>query len=154
MPKEEHIKILFQFYSDVLEQHTVETMWAITVDQDKGLYKLDSIPFYAPDIAANDVFFAEFDEEQERLTYRYIVEYSGNSTVQVVMFNDETPANDIREEFDILGCSSEKANEAYFVIDVPVDVDYAIVRRKLMELEESGIIGYAEPCLSDKHRMD
>jgi hypothetical protein len=40
-----YVKILFRFYSDVLEEETVETMWAVIMDQEKGLYKLDSIPF-------------------------------------------------------------------------------------------------------------
>ena len=41
---EEEVKILFQFYSDVLDRETVETMWAVIIDKEKGLYKLDSIP--------------------------------------------------------------------------------------------------------------
>lgn len=50
-------------------------MWAIIVDEEKGLYKLDSIPFYAPDIASNDIIFAAFDNDEKMLIYRETVEY-------------------------------------------------------------------------------
>jgi hypothetical protein len=40
-----NVKILFRFYSDVLDEETVETMWASIIDKNKGLYKLDNIPF-------------------------------------------------------------------------------------------------------------
>lgn len=76
-----HVKILFRFHSNVLDEETVETMWAEIVDKEKGLYKLDSIPFYAPSVASDDIVFAEYDEQEQMLTYRETVEYSGNSTV-------------------------------------------------------------------------
>lgn len=153
MAEEEYVKVLFQFYSNVLDQETVETMWAVTIDKEKGLYKLDSIPFYAPNVAAEDIIYAEFDEDQERLTYRYTVEPSGNSTVQVVILDSATETNDIRSLFDALGCSSEKAHEGYFVIDVPFALNYTSVQNKLTELQELGILDYAEPCLSEKHSI-
>ena len=53
------VKILFRYYSSVLDKWTVETMWADVVDADKGLYKLDSIPFYGPLVASDDIIFAE-----------------------------------------------------------------------------------------------
>ena len=146
MAEEEYEKILFQFYSDVLDEETVETMWAVIIDKEKGLYKLDSIPFYAPNVAADDIIFAEFDEDQERLTYRHTVEAFGNSTVQVVILDSGTDTNEIREMFDSLGCSSEKCNEGYFVIDVPFNLDYNSVRNKLIKLEQEGVLAYAEPC--------
>ncbi|WP_394347783.1 DUF4265 domain-containing protein [Pedobacter hiemivivus] len=81
------------------------------------------------------------------------VEPSGNSTVQVVILDSTTITNDIRELFDSLGCSSEKANEGYFVIDVPFNLEYTSVQNKLIELEKSGVLDYAEPCLSEKHSV-
>lgn len=149
--KETSVKILFRFFSNVLDEWTVETMWAEIVDKDKGLYKLDSIPFYAS-VASADIVFAEFDETEQMLTYRETKEYSGNSTIQVVIMNKQTDANEIREIFSALGCVSEKLNEGYFAMEIPFDKDYKPVRQKLIELEENEIIGYAEPCLSDNHQ--
>lgn len=152
--EEEYEKILFQFYSNVLDEETIETMWAVVIDKEKGLYKLDSIPFYAPNVAADDIIHAEFDEDQERLTYRQTVEASGNSTVQVVILDSGTDTNEIREMFDSIGCSSEKYSEGYFVIDVPSSLNYLAVQNKLTELQNAGILDYAESCLSKKHGLE
>lgn len=86
--KDEYVKVLFRFYSNVLDEWTVETMWATIVDEERGHYKLDSIPFYAQSIACDDVIFAEYDEDESMLTYRETIEFSGNSTIHVVLMND------------------------------------------------------------------
>lgn len=149
--EKEHVKILFRFYSNVLDQWTVETMWAEVIDLAKGLYKMESIPFYAS-IASDDIVFAEYDEDEQMLTYRETVEYSGNSTIQVVIMDKNTVANDVRDMFSALGCASEKVNEGYFVMEVPVDKDYKPIKEKLSELQDKGILDYAEPVLADNHR--
>lgn len=152
--QDENVKILFQFHSDIFDEEMVETMWATIVDKDKGLYKLDNIPFYAPLVASDDIVFAEFDEQQQMLTYRKTVEFSGNSTVQVVLMDNLKEINSIREIFENLGCLSEKVNEGYFSMEIPVSVDYKLIKQKLDELEQNEIIGYAEPCLADQHRTN
>jgi hypothetical protein len=128
-------------------------MWATIVDKDKGLYKLDSIPFYAPLVASDDIVFTEFDEQERMLTYRKTVEYSGNSTVQVVLMDKSEDINQIRDTFKELGCVSEKVNEGYFSMEIPSTVDYKNIKKKLDELETQETIGYAEPYLADGHRQ-
>ena len=145
------VKILFRFFSDVLEEWTVETMWAETVDAEKGLYKLANIPFYAS-VSCDDIVYAEYDEDEERLTYRKTVEHSGNSTIQVVVVGENIVTNDLREIFNSLGCESEKFNEGYFVIEVPENINYQPIREKLMEMEAQEKIYYAEPNLAENHR--
>ena len=125
-------------------------MWAEIVDKEKGLYKIDNIPFYAS-IAADDIVFAEYDEDEERLTYRKTIEYSGNSTVQVIMLDKSIATNDIRDTFNSLGCETEKFKEGYFVINVPANQDYQMIKNHLTDLENKGTIDYAEPCLSERH---
>jgi hypothetical protein len=146
------VKILFRYYSSVLDEWTVETMWADVVDADKGLYKLDSIPFYGPLVASDDIIFAEYDEDEGRLTYRETIENSGNSIVTVVIMDRTYDINTIRDIFKDMGCLSERVNDAYFSMEVLVDKNYKPIKQKLTELEDEGIIGYAEPCLSDNHR--
>ena len=146
------VKILFRYYSSVLDEWTVETMWADVVDADKGFYKLDSIPFYGPLVASDDIIFAEYDEDEERLTYRETIENSGNSIITVVIMDKIIDINNIRDIFKDMGCLSERVNDAYFSMEVLVDKNYKPIKQKLTDLEEQGIIGYAEPCLSDNHR--
>lgn len=148
---ENYVKILFRFYSDVLDKHTVETMWAEVMDEEAGIYILNSIPFYAPQLASGDVISAIYDAQEQMLTYKETISFSGNSTVQVVMIDKIAVTNDIRDIFQDLGCITEKFKEGYFVMEIPVDLDYAPTRAKLQELTQLGIIDYAEPCLSAEH---
>ena len=147
------VKILFRYHSSVLDQWTVETMWAEVVDADKGFYKLDSIPFYGPLVASGDIIFAEYDEDEERLTYRRTIENSGNSIVTVVIMNKTCDINNIRDIFKNLGCLSERVNDAFFSMEILADKNYKPIKQKLSELEDKGTIGYAEPCLSENHRQ-
>lgn len=144
------VKILFRFFSNVLDEWTVETMWAPTINIEKGLYKLDNFPFYAS-VSCDDIVFAEYDQNEEMLTYKKTIEHSGNSTIQVVVISKEIPTNDLREIFNNFGCASEKFNEGYFVIEIPAKVNYTPIRQKLIELEEKNIISYGEPNLSSNH---
>ena len=151
--QEDSVKILFKFQSDIFNEEMVETMWATIVDSNKGFYKIDNIPFYAPLVASGDIVFAELDEQQLMLTYRKTVEFSGNSTIQVVLIDKLKDINSIREIFEKLGCDSEKVNDSYFSMDIPALVDYRLIKQKLDELEQNEIIGYAEPCLAEQHRL-
>ena len=147
-------KILFRFYSNLFEEETAETMKAYVVDKKKGLYQLENIPFYAPLLAPEDVIFAEYDEKEGMLTYRKTVEYSGNTVVQVVITDEGTDTNEIRKQFMKMGCKSEKSIEGYFSMEIPLDLDYGPVRKKLDELEHKKVIAYGEPCLSEKHKQE
>jgi hypothetical protein len=145
------VKILFRFYSDVLDEWTVETMWAEIIDEDKGLYEIANIPFYAS-VASNDIVFAEYDKDEKMLTYRETVKYSGNSLIQVVITDKSVVTNDIRDVFNAMGCKSEKFKEGYFVVEILAHKDYKPIKEKLNELQDEGIIDYAEPVLSDNHQ--
>ena len=146
------VKILFRLFSTILDEMTVETMWAQIVDEEKGTYKLDNIPFYLPLIACDDIVFAEYDEDEGMLTYRKTVEYSGNSTIHVVLMDHTIETNNIRNIFEDLGCASEKYSDKYFAMDVSVTVDYSKVKSKLEELENAGVIEYSESSLSEHHQ--
>ncbi|WP_254411194.1 DUF4265 domain-containing protein [Dyadobacter diqingensis] len=144
------VKIAFSFHSNVLEEWTVETIWAQIVDTKKGFYKIDNIPFYAS-AALDDVVHAEYDDAQERLIYKETVEYSGNSTIQVAIMTENTDTNGIRDIFATLGCESEKFKEGYFVVNVPAEINYLPIKSRLSDLQKKGIIDYAESCLSENH---
>ncbi|SEO26145.1 protein of unknown function [Flavobacterium sp. CF108] len=152
--QETHKKILFKYYSDYLEETVSETMWAEIVDLEKGLFKLDNIPFFGPLIATDDLFYAEFDEDEDRLVYKETIENSGNSIVQVIILEKGFDKEIIREKLKAINCLSEGLNDSFLSVEVVRDVDYSIVRSVLNEYESQEIIQYGEPCLSDKHRAD
>jgi hypothetical protein len=147
-------KILFRYYSDVLDEEVVETMWAEIIDKEKGIYKLDSIPFYGPQIATDDLFLAEYNEVEERMTYKETIEYSGNSIIQVVILKEGFDKEIIRERLKLIDCLSEGLNKKYFSLEIIKNIDYSVVKTLLDEYKNSAIIDYAEPCLSEKHRND
>jgi hypothetical protein len=152
MAEDKLVKVLFAFHSDALEEWTIETMWCETVDQEKGHYKIENIPFYAP-FAYNDLVFAEYDEDEGMLTYRETIAYSGHSTIQVVLMDKASSANEIIRMLEALGAKIEKFSAGYFVIDIPPSLNYKPINNELKNLAEKEIIDYAESCLDDEHQF-
>jgi hypothetical protein len=150
--EDKKVKILFRFYSELLEQDMVETMWADIVNSNLGHYKLDSIPFYVPFIATDDIVHAEYDDAEEMLLYKETVEASGNSTLWVVITNEKANADDIRETFYQLNCLSDAMSEQFFTMEVKAEINYLVVKDKLNELKAEGMIEYMEGCLSVNHQ--
>lgn len=147
-------KIIFRYFSDVLDEEIVETMWAETLDEENGIYKLDSIPFYGPLIATDDIFYAEFDENEGGLTFREVIEYSGNSIVQIVITEENFNKETLRDELSHLNCHSEALNATFFSVKILEAIDYKPIKSLLDNYEDNGIISYAEPILSAKHSDD
>ena len=150
--KEQGHKIIFRFYSDVFGREMTEVLWAQQVAGAQDLYKIDSIPYYVPLIATDDVVRAAYDAMEEGLLYQETVQPSGNSTIQVIRQNDEMPLLELRKKFAQLGCVSVEVNEDFFVLEVPLNINYAVVKELLDDLETAEEIEYAEPSLSDVHR--
>lgn len=145
------VKILFRFYSDILEEHTVETMWAEVVNADKGYYRIDNIPFYVPILASGDIVLARFDEQEEMLTYKETIEHSGNSTIHVIIIDEELDLQTVFDLFTSLGCPCEGKDDNYLAIEIPADMDYLPIKERLELMEQDEVIGYAETCLSSNH---
>jgi hypothetical protein len=146
------VKILFRFYSEILDQIAVETIWAEPVDSEQGLYRVDMVPFYVPKLASDDIVRAEYDEDEEMLTYKEIVEPSGNSTVWVVIIDDADQIEEVMESFVELGCYTEALSDRYFTMEIKAANNYLRIRNKLNEWKSEGIIDYAEPCISQVHQ--
>ncbi|PBJ15728.1 DUF4265 domain-containing protein [Flavobacterium sp. ACN6] len=151
---ETHKKILFKYYSDYLDEVVSETMWAEIIDLEKGLFKLDNIPFFGPLIATDDIFYAEFDETEQRFMHRKTIQNSGNSIIQIAVLEKDFDKEIIREQLKAINCLSEGLNETFFAAEIAKDVDYTLVRSLLTDYESKEIIEFAEPCLSEKHRAD
>jgi len=149
-----HTKILFKYYSDYLDEVVSETMWAEIIDAEKGLYKLDNIPFFGPLIATDDIFYAEYDETEQKLMHKKTIQNSGNSIVQIAVLEKGFDKEVIREKLKSINCISEELNDTFFAAEISKDVDYSLVRSILTEYDSQEIIEYAEPCLSEKHRTD
>lgn len=144
-------KILVRYFSDVLDEIVVETLWTEIIDAEKGLYKINNIPFYGPEFSSDDIVFAEFDVDEERITFRNVVEYSGNSTIQIIILDKDQNVQNLRNEFKELGCETEGTGSNYFVMEVLYEQNYSPIFKKLTELETAEKISFAEPNISQKH---
>ena len=123
---------------------------ALIADQNWDfLVKLDGDVGFESDYFAN--CFAEFDKDEDRLTYRSTIENSGNSIIAVVIIDKTVDINNVRDIFNDLGCQSERVNDGYFSMEVLAIHNYLIIQQKLVELEKIGVISYAEPWLSNIH---
>ena len=151
-PEDNQVKILFRFFSDLMDQDAVETMWADTVDMSMGYYKLDSIPLYVPLLASDDLVQAEFDDEEGMLTYRQTIQPSGNSTIWVVMTDDDVDIDDVRKMLHELDCPSEAVSDRFFAMEIKAAVNYLQIKDTLNKLRGEGVLDYVEPCLSVNHQ--
>ena len=151
---ETHKKILFKYYSTYLEEVVSETMWSEIIDEEKGYYKLDNIPFFGPLIATDDIFRAEYDENEKLIMHKETIEHSGNSIVQILILEKGFDKEVIREQLKEINCLSEGLNDTFLAVEVTKSVDYSIVKKLLNEYELNSVIEFAEPCLSDKHKSD
>ncbi|MDR3697267.1 DUF4265 domain-containing protein [Mucilaginibacter sp.] len=152
MPDSSSIKILFNFFSDILDDYATETLLAEVVNEEYGYYKLKSLPFYAPKLALDDVVWAQYKQTEGVLVYRKTVQRSGNSTVHVVILDDEHNLDAVAAVFEASGCVIDKLNDKYFVIGIPSTTDYIPVKNQLDVFEREKVLDYAESCLSDKHQ--
>lgn len=144
-------KILVRYFSNVLDEIIVETIWTQIIDSEKGLYKIDNIPFYGPEFSSEDIVFAEFDDDEETITYRKVVEHSGNSTIQIIVLDENLNIENLRQQFKSLGCESEGTGSNYFVMEVLYEQNYSEIFKLLTELENAEKISFAEPNISQKH---
>jgi len=152
MEPDKQIEILFRSYSAILEQEVAEAIWADVVDADLGYYKLYSIPLYTSFIATDDIVHAEWDDDEVMFTYRETIEPSGNSTIWVVVTDDDTDIEEIRKSFFEMDCLSEALSNRYFAMEVKATTYYLHIKNKLMTLKAQKLIDYAEACLSAKHQ--
>jgi hypothetical protein len=150
--EESKVRILFRFYSEVLEEDMEETIWADIVNANLGHYRLDSIPFYVPFIATDDIVNAEYDDVEEMLLYKETVSPSGNSTLWIVIIDDKANTDEIRDAFYEMDCLSDALSYHFFTMEVKAKTNYHIIKNKLNELKAEGMIDYMEGCLSVNHQ--
>lgn len=133
-------------YHDVNGNIAEEIIWAIP----EGKYfKIDNIPFFAPNLALNDIIKTEVEDG-----LRYfddLITPSGNSTIQIVFFKiDEIPR--VIQKIEDLGCKWESMeNKPYFAVDIPAIFDYSSIKFLLDHEMDTLVLDYKEACLSENH---
>ena len=130
----------------------VETLWAEIIDEESGRYRIDSVPFYIPFIATDDIVAAEYDSDSEALVFVEKIQSSGNSIVWVVITSNVIKMDMIRQILFEMDCESEAFDERYFSMEIKAATNYLKVRNKLLELKQEGLIDFQEAYISEAHQ--
>jgi hypothetical protein len=148
------VKIRFELASD--DPYGSETLWAEEVAS--GRYRLRNSPFYARDVSAEDIVFADaataIDDAaqcdpgspENPLAFQGISMRGGHSTYRLwrrAEVSDERFLT-VWKGLQLLGCSYEQAGASLFAVDIPPHVDIHAAYRSLEEGESSGVWEFEE----------
>jgi hypothetical protein len=133
-------------YRDNEGEIAEETVWVQQVGEN---FKIDNIPFYAPNLSRNDLISVEDDEGT--LYFDKLIEASGHSTVQVIFFK-AGESERVLKSIEQLSCQWEgMKGQPYFAVDIPPNVNYKKVRQ-LLDIEfDNKNLDFKEACLSENH---
>ena len=138
-------KILVTFKNDAGE-YQVESVWAT---KEGDYYRINNIPFLAPNIALNDLISAE--EDEGALYFDKLIKASGDSTIQMIIFN-ENDVMAIGKDLEDFGCTWEGSHlKTLISIDVPKEISYHKVKAYLDKGEKENRWSYKEACLSHQY---
>jgi hypothetical protein len=136
-------------YKDVEGNLSKEFIWA----EPKGNhFEVRSVPFFAPNIALYDIIATEKDNGL--LYFDALVESSGHTTIQIIMFI-ENEKNRIINNLQDLGCYWEGMhNQMYLAVSIPPNLAYRKIKKNLDKECEKSVLDYKEACISDNHQAE
>jgi hypothetical protein len=125
-----------------------ERLW--TISEGPGLYRIKSIPFYAPGLSYGDLVATHRTDDQTVILE--VASCSGHSKLLIVVHRHRLIKR-IREQLTALGCYTEhNFIKGFLSVDVPVDVEYHPVYALLSGYRDAKEILFEEPVL--RHVMD
>src|ERR1700744_6599683 len=129
-------------YKDDEGGYKVESVWAT---KEGPYYRINNFPFFAPNIALDDLVSAE--EDDGALYFDSLIEPSGHSAVQMIIF-DENGVGEIGKDLEGWGCTWEGSHVKNLIaIDIPKEVNYALIKQYLDKGEHAGLWWDKEACL-------
>ncbi|MDR6457737.1 MULTISPECIES: DUF4265 domain-containing protein [Chryseobacterium] len=134
-------------YYDVNQEIAEEKLW---VEKKSDLeYQIKNIPFFAPNLAYDDIISVENDEGE--LYFEDLIQASEHSTIQIVFFNEEKIKN-VTKAIEEMGCSWEGIDEQKIIaVDIPSSIDYAGIKSFFEKMLAENTLDYKEACLSETH---
>ncbi|USP39482.1 DUF4265 domain-containing protein [Acinetobacter sp. XS-4] len=137
-------------YLDKNNELSKELIWGEMYKTDQ--YFVRSIPFFAPNLAFDDLIQVEI--ENEKLYFDDLIKPSNNSTLRIVFFNNDIKCIEkILTTLEVYLCGWEGfEGKHYYAINIPKKVNYALIKKYLDD--KKIFFDYEESCLSDKHSSD
>lgn len=134
-------------YYDLEDNLAVESVWAT---KDGEYYRIKNAPFFAPNLAYNDLIKVEIDEGE--LHFDELIEASEHSTLQIVIYNKEDMES-ITKQIEKLNCNWEGSHlETYISVDIPCDINYKKIKEYIGNMRSENKLDYKESCLSTLHQ--
>ncbi|QCR21466.1 DUF4265 domain-containing protein [Pontibacter sp. SGAir0037] len=137
-------KIIFKFWNDILDEDYVERVWAEPIDEEKGHYKIDNIPYFVTSYSDGDVVRVE--NEFEELVVKELIKPSGNTTINIIFFECANKQG-VLDKLTSFGCEYEGMENfitGYYSVNVPEAVDYKPIYKLLNELELAEQLSFRE----------
>lgn len=134
-------------YYDINNDIAEEKLWIEKKNDSE--YQIKNIPFFAPNLAYNDIISVEEDEGE--LYFEDLIRSSEHSTIQIVFFNTES-IKDVTNDIEKMDCSWEGIDNQHIIaVDVPENVNYKKIQEYFNKKFENKILDYKEACLSETH---
>ncbi|MDQ0065121.1 DUF4265 domain-containing protein [Chryseobacterium lathyri] len=142
-------KVIVTYY-DVDEKIAEERLWI--EQKSDSEYQIKNIPFFAPNLAFNDIISVEDDDGD--FYFEDIIKASEHSTIQIVMF-DDTKIEDVLKSLEEFGCSWEGMDgQTIIAVDVPPSVNYSDIQEYLQKMLSDNVFDYKEACFSETHQAN
>jgi len=137
-------------YLDKNNELSKELIWGEMYKADQ--YFVRSIPFFAPNLAFDDLIQVEI--ENEMLYFDDLIKPSNNSTLRISFFNNDIKCIEkILTALESYLCGWEGfESRRYYAINIPEKVDYSLIKKYLDDRKD--FLDYEESCLSNKHSSD
>jgi hypothetical protein len=130
-------------YYDLEGNLATEGIWAA---KEGEYYRIKNAPFFAPNLAYNDLISVEDDEGE--LFFDSLIEPSGHTNLQIVFFKPEF-VDQVTNDLTKFNCDWEGSHvKEYISVDVPHTVEYSKVRKYLNQKCEEEILDFKEACLA------
>ncbi|MGB0166556.1 MAG: DUF4265 domain-containing protein [Luteibaculum sp.] len=147
------VQLEVSYFSKILESDTTEQISASPIDEENGIYQIESMSHYGAPLSKGDLVLTQ-RRKGKKPRYVRTLEYSGNSTIQVVLLNDDIDMEELQKSFSEIGCQTDRVQDGYFVMNIPENLSYSFIRSMLSDLEEQEAISFAEPWLGPNHQEE
>lgn len=129
-----------------------EGLWAVPVGN--GSYRIDNTPWFARNVAAEDIFLAHPDEDG-RLWAGERLRWSGNCTIRVIPFAEGPLAGSQQAVLDMfvpMGAEGEGYGSGLNIValTIPPNANLSAIKQTLRQGEANGSWAYEEGCISSE----
>jgi hypothetical protein len=128
-----------------------EGLWAEPLGGDR--FRIDSVPWFVPNLAAEDIVEALAGSDDVLWAIRKIA-HSGRLVVRVIPFRNGPLNGNLQAVLDVfagLGVSGEGAGPAYQLValDIAPDADLLAIVNRLRQGRDDGSWDYDEGCVTE-----